>query len=80
MRVVLCLLFFLNVYFLSDNLIKLFAFAVLLLVLDCPCSVYLCEFSIGSRTGLAPTWCQAISWTNDDKDIDANMRFSGSMG
>ena len=25
--------------------------------------------SIGSRIGLAPTWCQAISWSNDVKDL-----------
>ena len=41
--------------------------------------VYRCKVIIGSRNGFAPTWLQAISWTNDDKDIDANMRLSGYM-
>ena len=40
---------------------------------------FLCKFSIGSRNGLAPTWRQAISWTNDEKDIKANMQLSGSI-
>ena len=32
------------------------------------------------KNGLTQTWRQAISWTNDDKDISANMRLSHSMG